>query len=280
MVTHELIQQRVQQVKDKVHDLNPIRRVKKLQYDETGANNPNVPGEDSGLNAWLDSQMNNDLTTDEQVQVQYAKKNSDKNRCFDIDDIPIKGPGNDKTHPIMMGKTKALAKKAKQLIDDDNISICRQTGVRFTKNARKYKVQGPVTQTRETGRNQEKQSDRGREQFEAEKTDTSFERERYNSDWEERDEMAQPYDDEFESDEWGHPEINTGGAYWEDTSPKRPVFHNPEPYDDEPFHFRPQTRRGPPNTSRDESQNNTYRRRDHYERPHRRSNRHWYQEND
>ena len=61
-------------------------------------------GEDNGLNAWLDMQSGqHDLTSQEQELVKYAKVNSDKNRCFDIDDVPIKGPHTElNRHPLLV----------------------------------------------------------------------------------------------------------------------------------------------------------------------------------
>ena len=73
------------------------------------------------MNVWLDSQLaREELTADEHELVSYAKKNSDTNRCFDIDEVPINGPGKvTSQHPVLIGKTQKIAKKAKNLIDDD-----------------------------------------------------------------------------------------------------------------------------------------------------------------
>ena len=80
-------------VKNNVKLLNPLRRARGVHTSHTGENNPNVPGQDNGLNAWMDATLNSEHT-DEQLryETRYAKKNSDLNRCFDIDDIPIRGP--------------------------------------------------------------------------------------------------------------------------------------------------------------------------------------------
>ena len=51
-----------------------------------------MPGEDNGMNTWLDAQLNQSLNTDEEIQVTYAKRNSDRNRYHDIDDVPMRGP--------------------------------------------------------------------------------------------------------------------------------------------------------------------------------------------
>ena len=97
---------------------------------ETGANdnNPNVPGQDNGLNAWLDAQLNGPFDIDTQEQVHYAKRNSDNNKCYDIDDVPMQGPKQN-AHPLNYDPT--LAAQAKALINDDHISICSNTGIRI-----------------------------------------------------------------------------------------------------------------------------------------------------
>ena len=52
------------------------------------------------------------------------------NRCFDINDVLIKRPGK---HPLNSKQTynKEMANIAKKLINNDNIFVCRDTGVRF-----------------------------------------------------------------------------------------------------------------------------------------------------
>ena len=52
-----------------------------------------MKGQDNGLNAWMDSQLNHDEVDNQMKKdAKYAKMNSDTTRCFDIDIIPIRGP--------------------------------------------------------------------------------------------------------------------------------------------------------------------------------------------
>ena len=49
-----------------------------------------MPGQDNGLNVWIDATLNGEeLDPDIRLDVNYAKKNSDNNRFKDIDDVPI-----------------------------------------------------------------------------------------------------------------------------------------------------------------------------------------------
>ena len=117
--------QNVRFMKNKVFNLNPVRRARNLRYNEDGSNNPNVPGQDNGLNAWLDAQLNGDtLNQEEMSQTVYAKKNSDNNRFFNIDDVPVRGP------PLARSRDEIQA-IAQHMIDNQSIPICRSTGVRL-----------------------------------------------------------------------------------------------------------------------------------------------------
>ena len=84
-----------------------------------------------------DYKGHHDLMSQEQEMVKYAKVNSDNSRCFGIDDVPSKGPNKEiSRHPLIVSEfSPDIAKRARKLIEDDQISICRETGIRFTKNS-------------------------------------------------------------------------------------------------------------------------------------------------
>ena len=84
--------------------------------------NPNLPGKNNSMNAWLDVQLNGNLTTEENQQVMYAKRNADTSRFMDIDDVPSRGPPTH-THA-------EIVRTAEYLMNNDNIPICRTTGIR------------------------------------------------------------------------------------------------------------------------------------------------------
>ena len=129
----ESVEQRVNKIKQKVKELNPLRRAQRRPPMEDGTDNPNIDGLDNGLNAWLDAQLN---TSDDEYRhdkdlVRYAKMNSDNNRCYNIDDIPQKGPRV--KHPITIPRGK-YAQIARQLANNDNVPICRYSGVKKMDN--------------------------------------------------------------------------------------------------------------------------------------------------
>ena len=147
---------RVEKTRQKVKKLNPIRRARQTFADENGLNNPNVSGEDNGMNAWLDMQLNTtDFDHETTTQVKYAKKNSDNNRCYDIDDVPIKGPHKtqyDSDIQSVISVTEAI-KTANELLDDDNIVLCRNSGMRTHKYERQRSYEHSAT-SRDRERNQ------------------------------------------------------------------------------------------------------------------------------
>ena len=63
----------------------------------------------------------------------------------------------------------------------------------------------------------------------------SFEQDRYESEWDERDAVMQPYDDEIESREATGYE--TERTYIGMTHPPRLIYKNPETYNDNHFRF-------------------------------------------
>ena len=121
----------VNKTKNKVKLLNPVRRARQNFTGEDGSNNPNVAGQDNGANAWLDLQLNGDeLDSEARYNTTYAKRNSDKNRFFDIDDIPIKGPSG--THDDDIESVISISdatNTANALLYDKAMYICRNTGM-------------------------------------------------------------------------------------------------------------------------------------------------------
>ena len=119
----------INEMKHKAKGLNPLRRARMLHTDESGANNPNIAGQDNGHNAWMDMQLNPDnMDQDLRYDSRYAKRNSDMNKMYDIDDIPIRGPQNDTdiASDISIDEATAIAN---QLMNDENVSICRTSGM-------------------------------------------------------------------------------------------------------------------------------------------------------
>ena len=116
--------------------LNPLRRARRIDPKHDGRNNPNVPSQDNGLNAWMDATLNGEeLDPDIRFNVNYAKKNSDNNRFKDIDDVPIQGPPKryNMTHNITLQQATATTN---MLVNDSNLRICRKTGMMLPKNTR------------------------------------------------------------------------------------------------------------------------------------------------
>ena len=157
----EIISNSITQKKSQIKNLNPLRRAKTDPPRPDSTNNPNIPGMDNGLNAWLDVQINrtDSLDLDMENQAKYAKLNSDNDRFFDIDAIPMKGPMRIPSVPSDISYEEA-EKTARKLMNDDNVSICRQTGIvkiredrRDNSNGRKTVRRAPtatVTKAMET----------------------------------------------------------------------------------------------------------------------------------
>ena len=124
------MEQRIQNAKEKARKLNPLRRARQSFTTQDGANNPNIDGQDNGLNAWLDYNLNTTELDDEiKHDVIYAKKNSDRNRCYNIDDIPIRGPPRDEDDIRSVISITDATNLANELLDDTNLYICRNTGM-------------------------------------------------------------------------------------------------------------------------------------------------------
>ena len=65
----------IDSVKTNIKMLNPLRRARKAdpRYDRT--NNPNIPGQNNGLNAWMDVTLNGEEIDDElRLDAAYAKE--------------------------------------------------------------------------------------------------------------------------------------------------------------------------------------------------------------
>ena len=125
--------------KRKVKALNPIRRARNMYTGTDRSNNPNVAGQDNGNNAWLDTQLNEeDFDLEMKVYAKYAKRNSDRNKCYDIDDMPIRGPPNcqlddDIQSVISIGEA---TNTANTLLNYDEMYICSKTGIMKRKDSR------------------------------------------------------------------------------------------------------------------------------------------------
>ena len=128
-VTIDPIQQHVNTVKDKVRSLNPLRKARNTYTGSDGANNPNIAGQDNGLNAWMDAQLNEDeIDQDLKYDARYAKINSDRSRCYDIDHIPICGPP--KLDDIQLDASlEEITETANRMMIDENMSTCRSSGI-------------------------------------------------------------------------------------------------------------------------------------------------------
>ena len=129
----------INRTKSRVKILNPLRRARKTFTGTDGSNNPNIQGQDNGANAWMDAQLNEDLDDKIKLQTKYAKRNSDRNRCYDIDDVPIRGPNaiiDDDIQSII--SINEATNTANELLNEDNLYICRNTGMMMQKqdNAR------------------------------------------------------------------------------------------------------------------------------------------------
>ena len=124
-----------------------------------GSNNPNIPGQDNGLNAWMDANLNqHEVVESLQIDANYAKRNSDQNRCHDIDDIPVRGPPTSATLPMDISVEQATA-TANMLLNQNNLYICRKTGMLIPKGTHTRqppsstvsRVELPTNRPRQTG---------------------------------------------------------------------------------------------------------------------------------
>ena len=130
------VEQQVYEYKNKVKTLNPLRRARKTHAYADRSNNPNIPGEDNGHNAWMDVTLNEDVDTDIQIDARYAKKNSESNRFYDIDDIPIRGPPRRYDIPHDISVEDAM-EAAKFLMNNANLVTCSKTGMMIPKKPRR-----------------------------------------------------------------------------------------------------------------------------------------------
>ena len=122
------------QYRSKVKELNPLRRARKLFSGYDGSNNPNIEGQDNGYNAWMDTQVNpQDMDEAIRNDARYAKRNSERSGFQDIDDIPVRGLPKltDINSDVSIDE---IACTANELMDDDNVSVCRITGIMKVKD--------------------------------------------------------------------------------------------------------------------------------------------------
>ena len=138
---------RISTIKSNVKKLNPHRRAWKTHTLHTGENNPNIPGQDNGLNAWMDVNLNNESTDHNlRIDASYAKRNSDNSRFYDVDHIPIQGPPPRDDFPDDMSVADAAA-ITERLLNDNNLYTCRRTGIMRQKQdqPRRNQPQSTVT---------------------------------------------------------------------------------------------------------------------------------------
>ena len=127
--SEQTMEQKISAYKEKIRSLNPLRKARTTFTGTDGSNNPNFEGQDNGLHAWMDVQLNTEEVDDEMIcDSKYAKFNSDSSKCYDIDHIPIRGPPKiDKIDSDI--SLEQIENIANDLMDDDNLSICRNSGI-------------------------------------------------------------------------------------------------------------------------------------------------------
>ena len=124
------VEKLVHNARNRARELNPLRRARASFTNQDGSNNPNIDGQDNGMNAWLDMELNEkELDTQIKLDTRYAKKNSDRNRCYNIDDIPIRGPPRDSEDIESVISISDATKTANDLLNDQNLYVCRNTGM-------------------------------------------------------------------------------------------------------------------------------------------------------
>ena len=147
--THQdnFIDTQIRTAKHKARTLNPLRRSRSVFTGTDGSNNPNVPGQDNGHNAWLDAQLNGEEIDNELLlQTTYAKKNSDQNRMYDIDDIPIRGPPKHYDIPSDISIEEATQIAETLINEDHELYTCRSTGIMKAQQPKqKRRVSSTVT---------------------------------------------------------------------------------------------------------------------------------------
>ena len=127
--SNDPLEKLINKTKNKVKKLNPLRRARRKYVSTDGMNNPNILGQDNGANAWLDAQLHKDEVDRKfQNETRYAKFNSDHNRCYRINDIPIKGPPSVEEIPSDLSENEVL-NIAQELMNKDNLYYCRNTGM-------------------------------------------------------------------------------------------------------------------------------------------------------
>ena len=157
--------QSVNAYKQKMCALNPLHNAQKMQAGTDGSNNPNIEGQDNGHNAWMDAQLNaEEIDEDMKYDIRYAKQNSETNRFFDIDDVPIRGPP--KIHDVDLDASlEDVTEIANRLINEENISICRNTGIMRavkTNNQDRHKRENHASSHRETQKDEHAENKQSR----------------------------------------------------------------------------------------------------------------------
>ena len=122
----------IDSVKTNIKILNPLHRARKADPRYDGTNNPNIPGQNNELNAWMDVTLNGEEIDDElRLDAAYAKRNFDNSRFHDIDDIPMCGPPKRYTDKDIT--VEHATATANMLMNDSNLRTCRKTGMKIPK---------------------------------------------------------------------------------------------------------------------------------------------------
>ena len=123
------LEAKLQKVKNNAKLLNPLCRARKLCTNIDGSNNPNIPGMDNGLNAWIDAELNlESMDRDLRYDSRYAKRNSDNSGSHDIDDIPVRGPPRVERIPKSISMEQAT-ETANRLMEETDLFLCRKMGM-------------------------------------------------------------------------------------------------------------------------------------------------------
>ena len=84
--------------------------------------NANTPGKNNGINMWIAAHTDDNATHEDKSCAQYARRNADNSRFYDIDDVPSCGPR--KSHKEIKATAQKLVNKTIPTY------ICRSTGIR------------------------------------------------------------------------------------------------------------------------------------------------------
>ena len=137
---HEPITKQLRENK-KYRELNPLRRTRRLLVDHQGSNDPNIIGQDDGHIAWMDAELSGqELDKEIKHNTIYANRNSDNNNhFFGTDEAPMRGPPPLPDIALDISYQDAV-NIANQLINEDNLSLCRTTGIMRHKDDNEHRI--------------------------------------------------------------------------------------------------------------------------------------------